>query len=65
MARNPKKRICVLNGGGDCPGLNAVIRSVVKTAILRYDWKVWGSEDSFNGFLKSDKNVFPDPSSPW
>jgi len=57
MARKPKKRICVLNGGGDCPGLNAVIRSVVKTAILRYDWKVWGSEDSFGGFLKSDKMV--------
>ena len=57
MPRKSKKRICVLNGGGDCPGLNAVIRSVVKTAILRYDWRVWGSEDSFDGFLKPDKMV--------
>ena len=28
------KRIGVMTGGGDCPGLNAVIRAVVKTAIL-------------------------------
>jgi len=57
MPRKPKKRICVLNGGGDCPGLNAVIRSVVKTAILHYNWQVWGSEDSFEGFLKPEKMV--------
>ncbi len=57
MSRKPKKRICVLNGGGDCPGLNAVIRSIVKTAILRYDWEVWGSQDSFEGFFDSEKMV--------
>ena len=28
-----KKRLAVLTGGGDCPGLNAVIRAVVKTAL--------------------------------
>ena len=52
-----KKRICVLNGGGDCPGLNAAIRSVVKTAILRYGWEIWGSEDTFDGFLDAQKMV--------
>lgn len=51
------KRLVVLNGGGDCPGLNAVIRAVVKTAILRYDWEVWGSEDSFDGLIKPNKLV--------
>jgi ATP-dependent phosphofructokinase / diphosphate-dependent phosphofructokinase len=51
------KRLAVLNGGGDCPGLNAVIRAVVKTAILRYGWEVWGSEDSFDGFIKPGKMI--------
>ena len=32
MAARKKKRIAILTGGGDCPGLNAVIRAVVKTA---------------------------------
>ena len=31
------KKIALLTGGGDCPGLNAVIRAVTKTAILNYD----------------------------
>ncbi|PKL01037.1 MAG: hypothetical protein CVV56_04315, partial [Tenericutes bacterium HGW-Tenericutes-1] len=30
------KKIAILTGGGDCSGLNAVIRSVVKTAITKY-----------------------------
>jgi len=47
----------VVNGGGDCPGLNAVIRAVVKTAILRYGWEVWGSEDSFDGLIKPGKLI--------
>ena len=32
-------RIGVLTGGGDAPGLNGVIRAVVRTAALRYNWK--------------------------
>ena len=36
------KKIGILTGGGDCPGLNAVIRGVVKSAIIRRDWKVIG-----------------------
>lgn len=45
------KRIGVLTGGGDAPGLNAVIRSVVKTAINVYDCEVLGIRDGFDGFL--------------
>ena len=36
------RRIGVLTAGGDCPGLNAVIRAVVKTAVLTYGWEVVG-----------------------
>ena len=53
MGNSRRKKIAVLTGGGDCPGLNAVIRAVVKAAILQYDWSVWGSEDSFEGFMGS------------
>ncbi|HSR69428.1 MAG TPA: 6-phosphofructokinase [Acidobacteriota bacterium] len=52
MNDSSQKKIAVLTGGGDCPGLNAVIRAVVKTAILKYGWEVYGSEDSFEGFLE-------------
>lgn len=50
-----KKRIGILTGGGDCPGLNAVIRGVVKAAIIKYDWEVVGVEDGFDGLLNSEK----------
>ncbi|PLX90199.1 MAG: 6-phosphofructokinase [Desulfuromonas sp.] len=45
------KTIAILTGGGDCPGLNAVIRAVVRTAILRYGWRVLGIEDGFDGLV--------------
>ncbi|GAC1364536.1 MAG: ATP-dependent 6-phosphofructokinase [Herpetosiphon sp.] len=48
---SPIRRIGVLTGGGDAPGLNAVIRAVVKTAELTYGWKVVGIEDGFEGLL--------------
>ncbi|HEU4333937.1 MAG TPA: 6-phosphofructokinase, partial [Candidatus Eisenbacteria bacterium] len=35
-------RIGVLTGGGDCPGLNAVIRAVVKRAMRSHGWSVLG-----------------------
>lgn len=47
-----KKRIGILTGGGDCPGLNAVIRAVVKHAIIAYDWEVIGIEDGFQGLYE-------------
>ena len=45
------KRIAVLTGGGDAPGLNAVIRAVVKTAINEFGCAVYGVSDGFDGFL--------------
>lgn len=47
------KRIGVLTGGGDCPGLNAVIRAVTKTAIWRYGIEVMGIEDGFQGLIEN------------
>lgn len=46
-----KKRIAILTGGGDCPGINAVIRAVTKKAILEYDMEVIGIEDGYDGFI--------------
>jgi 6-phosphofructokinase 1 len=46
------KRIGVLTGGGDAPGLNAVIRAVVKTAINVYGCEVLGIRDGYDGFLE-------------
>ena len=49
--------ICVANGGGDCPGLNAVIRGVVRTAILGHGWRVIGINDGFDGLIWPDRTV--------
>lgn len=46
------KRIGITTGGGDCPGLNAVIRAVAKTAMEQYDAQVIGIEDGFEGFVE-------------
>ncbi len=48
------KRLGILTGGGDAPGLNAVIRAAVKTAINEYNCEVFGIRDGFDGFLKDD-----------
>ncbi len=45
-------RMAVLTGGGDAPGLNAVIRAVVRAATLTYGWEVLGVRDGYDGFLK-------------
>ena len=55
MADAAIKKIGILTGGGDCPGLNAVIRAAVKTAIIQYGWKVIGIKDGFEGLLKEGK----------
>ena len=46
-------RIGVLTGGGDCPGLNAVIRAVVSTCDTRYGSSVVGFQDGWNGLLEN------------
>ncbi len=43
--------IGILTGGGDCPGLNAVIRAVVRSAVLDRGWRVIGIEDGFDGLV--------------
>ena len=47
------KRIGVLTGGGDCPGLNAVIRAIVKTAAFEFDYDVIGFFDGFKGLVEN------------
>jgi 6-phosphofructokinase 1 len=46
------KRIGILTAGGDCPGLNAVIRAVVKHATLSFGWEVLGIQDGFRGLYE-------------
>ena len=43
--------IGISNGGGDCPGLNAVIRGAVRAAILGHGWRVIGITDGFDGLI--------------
>jgi 6-phosphofructokinase 1 len=49
---NKIKTIAVMTGGGDCPGLNAVIRAVTKAAISKHSIKVWGVEDGYLGLIE-------------
>ncbi|MFZ2053616.1 MAG: ATP-dependent 6-phosphofructokinase [Candidatus Aminicenantales bacterium] len=46
-----KNRIAILTGGGDCPGINAVIRAVAKKAILEYEMEIIGVEDGYEGLI--------------
>ncbi len=48
-----RKRIGILTSGGDCPGLNCVIRAVVSHATLTYDWEVYGIPYATQGLLES------------
>ncbi len=48
------KRIGILTAGGDCPGLNAAIRGVGKTAIVKYGMDVIGFSDGFIGLINKD-----------
>ena len=47
-------KIAVVTGGGDCPGLNAVIRAVVVSALNR-GWEIYGIERGFEGLLHKDR----------
>jgi len=50
------RRIGICTGGGDAPGLNAVIRAVVKSAILKHRWQVIGIPDGFDGLIWPEKS---------
>jgi len=45
------KKIGILTSGGDCPGLNAAIRGVAKTAMLEYGMEVIGISSGYKGLL--------------
>ncbi len=51
---NAKMRIGILSAGGDCPGINAAIRGVGKTAIVEYEMDVLGIVNGFSGLLEKD-----------
>ena len=48
-----KKCLGVLTGGGDCPGLNAVIRAITKTALVK-GYEIIGFKDGFEGMIRND-----------
>ncbi|WP_297096784.1 ATP-dependent 6-phosphofructokinase [uncultured Draconibacterium sp.] len=48
------KRIGILTAGGDCPGLNAAIRGVGKTAIVEYGMEVLGFNAGYSGLINGD-----------
>ncbi|HSW36462.1 MAG TPA: ribonuclease HI [Candidatus Limnocylindrales bacterium] len=54
------RRLGVLTGGGDCPGLNAVIRAVVKGATYNYDLEVIGFNNGFRGLVENDARLMDD-----
>ncbi len=47
-------RIGILTAGGDCPGINAAIRGVGKTAIVKYGMKLIGISDGFTGMINKE-----------
>lgn len=52
-----KKRVLVATGGGDCPGLNAVIRAIVLRASREKNWEVVGSINAFDGILNEPNEI--------
>ena len=48
------QRIGILTAGGDCPGINAAIRGVGKTAIVKYGMKILGISDGFTGLIHKE-----------
>lgn len=52
-----KKKVLVVTGGGDCPGLNAVIRAISKACATNGNWEAWGSIEAFNGMLADPVDI--------
>lgn len=57
MSASPNKKLLVLTGGGDCPGLNAVIRGIVKRSRQEGNWTVYGSIEAYNGVLMDPQEI--------
>ncbi|MDR2498641.1 MAG: 6-phosphofructokinase [Tannerellaceae bacterium] len=53
-------KIGILSSGGDCPGINATIRGVGKTALIHYGMKVIGIHNGFSGILSKDPSDIND-----
>lgn len=53
MSESKIRKIALLTGGGDCPGLNSAIRAVVQTSVLHYGIQVMGVPDGFKGLLEN------------
>jgi phosphofructokinase-like protein len=51
------KKVLILTGGGDAPGLNAVIRGIAKRARKEKDWEILGSIEAFNGVLNEPQEI--------
>lgn len=54
MGAKKAKRIGILTAGGDCPGLNAAIRGVGKTAIVEYGMEVIGFQAGYSGLINKE-----------
>ncbi len=54
-----KKRLLVVTTGGDCPGLNAVMRAIVKRADQEKNWEVLGSVEGYYGMLREPMEIIP------
>ncbi len=55
------KKIAVMTGGGDCPGLNAVIRAVVRSG-LSYDIETLGIHNGWQGLIEGDLEMLTEAS---
>lgn len=62
LTKKTTMRIGILTSGGDCPGINATIRGVCKTAINHYGMEVIGIHSGFQGLLTKDIEPFTDKS---
>ncbi len=51
------KRLLIINSGGDCPGMNAVIWAIVKRVKKEMNWEVIGSINGFDGLLSEPFNI--------
>jgi len=54
-----KKRVLVVTTGGDCPGLNAVMRAIVKRASQEKNWEILGSVEGYYGILHDPTDIIP------
>ena len=52
-----KKRVLVVTTGGDCPGLNAVMRAIVKRAKQEKNWEILGSVEGYYGILQEPTEI--------